>query len=123
MTLELDPAAIADALRRNVESYTPSVERQEVGRVIDTGDGIARVAGLPRAMTNELLEFPGGVLGVAFNLDEDQIGCDLHSISGHNIPAPKDLGALNVRRGRLKTQRQWGGNQERQRPAYRPVSE
>jgi F-type H+-transporting ATPase subunit alpha len=75
MTLELDPAAIADALRRNVESYTPSVEREEVGRVIDTGDGIARVAGLPRAMTNELLEFRGGILGVAFNLDEDEIGC------------------------------------------------
>jgi len=75
MTLELDPAAIADALRRNVESYTPSVEREEVGRVIDTGDGIARVAGLPRAMTNELLEFRGGILGVAFNLDEDEIAC------------------------------------------------
>jgi len=42
MTLNLDPTAIAETLRRNVESYTPSVEREEVGRVIDTGDGIAR---------------------------------------------------------------------------------
>ncbi|MEX0984443.1 MAG: F0F1 ATP synthase subunit alpha [Actinomycetota bacterium] len=75
MTLNLDPSAIAETLRRNVESYTPSVDREEVGRVIDTGDGIARVSGLPRAMTNEILEFPGGLLGVAFNLDEHEIGC------------------------------------------------
>ena len=43
--------------------------------MIDTGDGIARVSGLPNAMTNELLEFPGGLLGLAFNLDEHEIGC------------------------------------------------
>jgi F-type H+-transporting ATPase subunit alpha len=75
MAVNLDPASIADALRRNVESWTPTVEREEVGRVVETGDGIARVQGLPRAMANELLEFPGGVLGIAFNLDENEIGC------------------------------------------------
>ena len=73
--LTLNPQEIAEALRKNIESYEPSVEREEVGRVIETGDGIARVAGLPRTMANELLEFPGGLLGVAFNLDEDEIGC------------------------------------------------
>src|SRR5881409_2195972 len=77
MALNLDPASIAEALRKNVESWTPSVDRQEVGRVIETGDGIARVSGLPQTMANELLEFPGGLLGVAFNLDEDEIGCIL----------------------------------------------
>jgi F-type H+-transporting ATPase subunit alpha len=75
MALNLDPASIAEALRKNVESWSPSVEREEVGRVIETGDGIARVSGLPRTMANELLEFPGGLLGVAFNLDEAEIGC------------------------------------------------
>src|SRR5919198_123967 len=75
MALNLDPASIAEALRKNVETWTPSVERQEVGRVIETGDGIARVSGLPRTMANELLEFPGALLGVAFNRDEDEIGC------------------------------------------------
>jgi len=75
MALNLDPASIAEALRKNVESYTPSVSREEVGRVIESGDGIARVSGLPRTMANELLEFPGGLLGMAFNLDEDEIGC------------------------------------------------
>jgi F-type H+/Na+-transporting ATPase subunit alpha len=73
--LNFDPKNIAEALRRNVESYQPSVEREEVGRVVEAGDGIARVKGLPGAMANELLEFPGGVLGLAFNLDEDEIGC------------------------------------------------
>src|SRR4051794_761583 len=73
--LTIDPSEIAEALRKNVESYRPSVEREEVGRVAEAGDGIARVQGLPRAMANELLEFPGGILGLALNLDEDVIGC------------------------------------------------
>jgi F-type H+-transporting ATPase subunit alpha len=83
MAMTFDPAAIAEALRKNVESYTPAVEREEIGRVIETGDGIARVHGLPRAMANELLEFPGGTLGVAFNLDEDEIGCIILGESSH----------------------------------------
>jgi F-type H+/Na+-transporting ATPase subunit alpha len=73
--LDFDPDRIAEALRRNVESWKPSLEREEVGRVVEAGDGIARVKGLPRAMANELLEFRGGLLGLAFNLDEDEIGC------------------------------------------------
>jgi F-type H+-transporting ATPase subunit alpha len=75
MALDIDPKSIAEALRRNVESWKPTVEREEVGRVTETADGVARVAGLPRAMANELLEFPGGVFGLAFNLDVDEIGC------------------------------------------------
>ena len=71
----IDPQTIAAALRKNVESWNPSVDREEVGQVIETGDGIARVAGLPRTMANELLEFQGGLLGVAFNLEEAEIGC------------------------------------------------
>jgi F-type H+-transporting ATPase subunit alpha len=80
---DFDPKSIADALRRNVEEYKPSTEREEVGRVIEAGDGIARVKGLPRAMANELLEFTGGVLGIAFNLDEDEIGCIILGESSH----------------------------------------
>jgi F-type H+-transporting ATPase subunit alpha len=83
MALNIDPASIAEALRKNVESWSPSVEREEVGRVIETGDGIARVSGLPRAMANELLEFSGGVLGLAFNLDEAEIGCVILGESSH----------------------------------------
>src|SRR5436853_383023 len=81
--LTLNPKEITDALRKNIESFKPSVEREEVGHVTETGDGIARVSGLPLAMANELLEFPGGVLGVAFNLDEYEIGCIIMGDSAH----------------------------------------
>ncbi len=83
MALDIDTASIAEALRKNVESFTPSVDREEVGRVMETGDGIARVSGLPGTMANELLEFPGGVLGLAFNLDEFEIGCIILGESSH----------------------------------------
>jgi F-type H+/Na+-transporting ATPase subunit alpha len=73
----IDSKGIAEALRRHVESYTPETEREEVGRVLETGDGIARVLGLPSTMANELLEFPREIYGVAFNLEEDEIGCVL----------------------------------------------
>jgi F-type H+/Na+-transporting ATPase subunit alpha len=72
--LSISPEDIAGALRRHVESFQPSVTREEVGRVTATYDGIALVEGMPATMTNELLEFPGGELGIALNLDERQIG-------------------------------------------------
>src|SRR6195952_4324381 len=73
--LSIRPDEIRDALREFVESYDPSSgEREEIGRVIETGDGIATVEGLARTMTNELLEFDGGVLGLAQNLDIGEIG-------------------------------------------------
>ncbi|MFZ4584641.1 MAG: F0F1 ATP synthase subunit alpha [Acidimicrobiia bacterium] len=65
---------IAKALREHVSSYSPSLEASQVGRVLEVGDGIARVAGLPLTAVNELLEFEGGALGLALNLDEDSIG-------------------------------------------------
>ncbi len=72
--LTLSAADIAAAITKNLDGYEPSVEARTVGRVVDVGDGIARVAGLPDAAVNELLEFPGGVLGLALNLDEGSIG-------------------------------------------------
>ena len=72
--LTLSAADIAAAITKNLEGYEPSVEARTVGRVVEVGDGIARVAGLPDAAVNELLEFPGGVLGLALNLDEGSIG-------------------------------------------------
>jgi F-type H+-transporting ATPase subunit alpha len=72
--LTIDAKDIAAVLRKNVEGFRPSVEREQVGRVMLVGDGIARVAGLPNAAVNELLEFEGGALGLALNLEEEQIG-------------------------------------------------
>jgi F-type H+-transporting ATPase subunit alpha len=65
---------IQSAIEEYVGSFTSDTSREEVGTVIDAGDGIAHVEGLPSAMTQELLEFPGGVLGVALNLDEHSVG-------------------------------------------------
>ena len=72
--LTISSDEIRSAIENYVSSYSPEVNREEVGTVVETGDGIARVEGLPSAMTNELLEFPGGVLGVALNLDVREIG-------------------------------------------------
>jgi len=72
--LTIDAADIAAVLRRNVEGFRPSIESEQVGRVLEVGDGIARVAGLPNCAVNELLEFEGGTLGLALNLEEDNIG-------------------------------------------------
>ncbi|MBA2531273.1 MAG: F0F1 ATP synthase subunit alpha, partial [Nocardioidaceae bacterium] len=66
---------IRDALQRFVTDYEPeSASREEVGTVAEAGDGIARVEGLPSVMTNELLEFEDGTLGLALNLDVREIG-------------------------------------------------
>ncbi len=72
--LTINTNDIAEALRRNLEGFEPSVEVTQVGRILEVGDGIARVSGLPDAGVNELLEFEDGTLGLALNLDEDSIG-------------------------------------------------
>jgi F-type H+-transporting ATPase subunit alpha len=72
--LTIDAAEITDVLRRHVAEYTPAVAAEQIGRVVEVGDGIARVSGLPGAAVNELLEFEDGTLGLALNLDEDTIG-------------------------------------------------
>ena len=72
--LTIDAADIAAVLRKNVEGFRPTIESEQVGRVLEVGDGIARVSGLPNCAVNELLEFEGGALGLALNLEEDNIG-------------------------------------------------
>src|SRR6185503_6137088 len=72
--LTISSDEIRGALERYVSSYTPEISREEVGIVADASDGIAHVEGLPSTMTNELLEFADGTLGVALNLDVREIG-------------------------------------------------
>lgn len=73
--LSIRPEEIRDALQRFVSDYKPeTASREEVGRVSEAGDGIARVTGLPSVMANELLEFEDGTLGIALNLDTREIG-------------------------------------------------
>jgi F-type H+-transporting ATPase subunit alpha len=72
--LTIRPEEIREAISRHVAEYRPETAREEIGTVVEAGDGIARVEGLPSAMANELLEFVGGVQGIALNLDVREIG-------------------------------------------------
>ncbi|AZZ39345.1 F0F1 ATP synthase subunit alpha [Acidipropionibacterium jensenii] len=73
--LTIRPEEIRDALDHFVQNYSPeAAKREEVGSVITSGDGIARVAGLPSVMANELLQFENGRMGIALNLEEREIG-------------------------------------------------
>jgi F-type H+-transporting ATPase subunit alpha len=73
--LTISPDEIRDALKDFVKAYEPGTSATtEVGYVIDAADGIAHVEGLPGVMANELIKFSNGVLGLAQNLDENEIG-------------------------------------------------
>ncbi|MED9780654.1 MAG: F0F1 ATP synthase subunit alpha [Peptococcaceae bacterium] len=75
--MSIRPDEISSILKEEIQNFDQTVETSEIGTVIEVGDGIARVHGLQNAMVNELLEFPGGVKGMAQNLEEDNIGCIL----------------------------------------------
>src|SRR5947209_3042994 len=68
---------ISEIIKRQLAGFEAEVDLQEVGRVIEVGDGIARVYGLDNAMAGELLQFPHEVVGMALNLEQDQVGCVL----------------------------------------------
>ncbi|HXW01272.1 MAG TPA: F0F1 ATP synthase subunit alpha, partial [Anaerolineae bacterium] len=72
MVLKLDD--ITAQIRQQIEAFEAPIEVADVGTVISVGDGIARINGLANVMATELLEFPGGVLGMALNLEENQVG-------------------------------------------------
>src|SRR2546428_2979572 len=72
--MEIKADEITKIIREQIEEYRASIDVSEVGNVISVGDGIARVYGLEKAMAGELLEFPHGVMGLALNLEESQVG-------------------------------------------------
>ena len=75
--MTLRPEEISTVIKKKIESYSSALDVSEAGSVIHVGDGIARVHGLNNAMSGELLEFTGGLFGIALNLDEDSIGAVL----------------------------------------------
>src|SRR3989338_5125695 len=68
---------ISEIIKRQISGFEPTVDISEIGTVIMVGDGIARVYGLEKVMYGELLEFPHSVVGIAFNLEEDNVGAVL----------------------------------------------
>ena len=81
--LTINADEIAAALRQHVATFSPALEKDHVGRVLEVGDGIARVQGLPETSVNEVLEFEGGTLGLALNLDEESIGAVVLGEASH----------------------------------------
>lgn len=75
--MAIHPDEISAILKQRIQEFQADIEIRTVGTVLSVGDGIARVYGLEETMANELLEFPGGVYGMALNLEEDNIGCVL----------------------------------------------
>ena len=81
--LNIDAKAISDSLKSTLGDWKDSVKDDVVGYVSAIADGVARVKGLENVMASELLEFPGGLVGVALNLEEDSIGVVLMGDSNH----------------------------------------
>ena len=75
--MDLRPAEVTSILEKEIEEFSQDSGMQSVGTVLSVGDGVARVYGLDDCVMNELLEFEGGVRGVALNLEEDNVGCVL----------------------------------------------
>ena len=99
--LTISAGDIQSAIEEYVSSFTSDTTREEVGTVVDAGDGIAHVEGLPSVMTQELLEFPGGVLGVALNLDEHSVGAVIlgnfeHIAEGQQVKRTGDVLSVPV---------------------------
>lgn len=75
--MEIKPQEISRILSEQIANYRADLDLNEVGTVLSVGDGIARIHGLSRVASGELLEFPGNVLGIALNLEEDNVGAVL----------------------------------------------
>ena len=86
LTINVDE--IAAAIRSHVGNFKPELDKAQVGRILEVGDGIARVSGLPDTAVNELLEFEGSTFGLALNLDEDSIGAVILGEADHDRRGP-----------------------------------
>jgi F-type H+-transporting ATPase subunit alpha len=73
--MQIKAEEISQIIKGQIKEYESKVDLSETGTVISVGDGIARVYGVENCMAMELLEFPGGILGLALNLEEDNVGC------------------------------------------------
>ena len=81
--LTISPTDITDSIKKRLADWSPKVEQETVGYVTSIADGVARVQGLPNAMASELLEFEGGLRGVALNIDENDLGVVLMGEASH----------------------------------------
>src|SRR5208282_3327738 len=83
MPQPLNPDEISSILKKQLADFTSKVETSEVGTVLNVGDGIARVFGLANVMAGELVEFSGGIKGIALNLESSNVGVAIFGTDAH----------------------------------------
>jgi len=102
----IKPAEVSEILKQQLEGLKTEAELEEVGTVLQVGDGIARIYGLSHVESNELIEFQNGVLGIVLNLEEDNVGAVLLGESqgikeGDVVKRTKRIASINVGEGML----------------------
>lgn len=103
---DINPAEVSEILKQQLEGFKSQTELEEVGTVLQVGDGIARIYGLLNVQSNELIEFENGIKGIVLNLEEDNIGVVLLGTSeeikeGDTVKRTKKITSINVGDGLL----------------------
>ncbi len=104
--MEIKAEEISQIIKDQVKNFDKKVELSETGVVLSVGDGIARVYGLEKAMSMELVEFPGKILGLVLNLEEDNVGVaimgeDIHIKEGDIVKRTGQIAQVPVGEGVL----------------------
>ena len=100
------PSEVSEILKKQIEGVSTDVNLEEVGTILQVGDGIARIYGLSKVKANELIEFENGVKGIVLNLEEDNVGAVLLGLSegikeGDSVKRLKRIASINVGEGLL----------------------
>lgn len=103
---DIKPAEVSAILKKQIEGFKSEVELEEVGTVLEVGDGIARIHGLSNVQSNEMIEFENGMKGIVLNLEEDNVGAVLLGPSsqikeGNTVRRTRRIASINVGEGLL----------------------
>ncbi len=98
---QIKPSEVSEILKKQIDGFKSEVELEEVGTVLQVGDGIARIYGLNGVQANELIEFDSGVMGIVLNLEEDNVGAVLLGLSelikeGDSVKRTKRIASIKV---------------------------
>ena len=98
---QIKPSEVSEILKKQIDGFKSDVELEEVGTVLQVGDGIARIYGLNSVQANELIEFDSGVMGIVLNLEEDNVGAVLLGSSelikeGDSVKRTKRIASIGV---------------------------
>ncbi len=103
---EIRPSEVSEVIKRQLKNFSTLIELEEIGKVLQIGDGIARIYGLSNVRSNELIQFDSGVMGIVLNLEEDNVGAVLLGSSelvseGDTVKRTGRIASINVGEGLL----------------------